>query len=82
MRRIPMDHPIFNIVNPIQRLTDKKGRTVTLKGMEINGRMVMVYSPDGLNDVANAKGCCCCGGNEVVDPVRVNVNVFTYALVY
>lgn len=79
---IPMDHPVFNMVHSIQRLTDKHGAVVQLKGLELNGRLVMVYSADGLNDVAYAKGCCCCGGNEIADPVRVNVNVFTYALLY
>ena len=49
---------------------------------EVNGRLVMVYSKDGLNDVSNAKGCCCCGGNMIVEAVLVNVNVFTYALLY
>jgi hypothetical protein len=48
----------------------------------INGRLVLVYSKDGLNDVHNAEGCCCCGGNEVQDPAKVNVNVFTYAVLY
>ena len=48
----------------------------------VNGRLVMVYSKDGLNDVSNAKGCCCCGGNMIVEAVLVNVNVFTYALLY
>lgn len=82
LKTIPMDHPIFSTVNRISRLTEKKGKEVTLEGLEINGRLVMVYSKEGLNDVANAKGCCCCGGNEVVNPVTVNVNVFTYAVLY
>jgi len=82
LKRIPMTHPIFSIVNPISRLTEKHGQEVWLEGLEINGRLVLVYSKDGLNDVEHAKGCCCCGGNEVKDPERVNVNVFTYAVVY
>jgi hypothetical protein len=82
LKPIPMSHPIFSVVNRIPQLTDKKGKTVMLEGLEINGRLVMVYSKEGLNDVANAKGCCCCGGNEITQPARVNVNVFTYALLY
>ena len=27
-------------------------------------------------------GCCCCGGNEIQDPAKINVNVFTYAVLY
>jgi hypothetical protein len=69
-------------VNPISQLVDKYGKPVSLEGLEINGRLVMVYSKEGLNDVAHASGCCCCGGNEIKDPARVNVNVFTYAVLY
>lgn len=82
LKKIPMNHPIFSIVNPIPRLTDKYGKPVSIEGLEINGRLVMVYSKDGLNDVAHAEGCCCCGGNEIDNPARVNVNVFTYAVLY
>lgn len=82
LKPIPMAHPIFSIVNQIPRLTDKNGKQVMLDGIEINGRLALVYSKEGLNDVANAKGCCCCGGNEIKSPALVNVNVFTYAVVY
>ena len=53
---------------------------VTLE--QINGRLAVVYSKDGLNDVGNAKGCCCCGGNMITESVLVNVNAFAYALLY
>jgi hypothetical protein len=82
LKQIPMTHPIFSIVNQIPRLTDKLGKPLMLEGLEINGRLVLVYSKDGLNDVAHAQGCCCCGGNEVKNPELVNVNVFTYAVLY
>jgi hypothetical protein len=82
LHEIPMTHPVFSVVNQIGRLTDKHGKQVMLEGIEINGRLALVYSKDGLNDVHNASGCCCCGGNEVTDPARVNVNVFTYAVLY
>jgi hypothetical protein len=82
LQKIPMTHPIFSIVNQIPRLTEKHGNVVSLEGLEINGRLVLVYSKDGLNDVAHASGCCCCGGDEVASPARVNVNVFTYAALY
>jgi hypothetical protein len=80
--KLPMSHPVFSTVNAITRLTDKQGKQAYIEGMEINGRLVMVYSKDGLNDVSNAKGCCCCGGNMIAESVLVNVNVFTYALLY
>lgn len=82
LKKIPMTHPIFSTVHKISRLTEKHGREVLLEGLEINGRLVLVYSKEGLNDVANAKGCCCCGGNEILSPAKVNVNVFTYAVLY
>jgi hypothetical protein len=82
LKRIPMTHPIFSVVNLIPRLTDKHGRPVALEGLELSGRLAVVYSKEGLNDVQHAIGCCCCGGNEVSNPMRVNVNVFTYAVLY
>jgi hypothetical protein len=82
LKLIPMKHPLFSMVNKIPRLTDSHGKQVMLEGLEINGRLALVYSKEGLNDVANAKGCCCCGGNEISNPALVNVNVFVYAVVY
>jgi hypothetical protein len=82
LQKIPMDHAIFSTVHKISRLTEKQGKQVMLEGLELNGRLVLVYSKEGLNDVHNAKGCCCCGGNEIANPAKVNVNVFTYAVLY
>ncbi len=82
LQKIPMSHPVFSVVNPIPQLTEKHGKPAALEGLEINGRLVLVYSKEGLNDVEYASGCCCCGGNEIRDPGRVNVNVFTYAVLY
>lgn len=82
LQKVAMSHPIFSTVNPIPSLVEKHGKPVFLEGLEINGRLVLIYSKEGLNDVANAKGCCCCGGNEIRDPAKVNVNVFTYAVLY
>ncbi len=80
--KLPMSHPVFSTVKTITRLTDKQGKPAFIEGMEVNGRLVMIYSKDGLNDVSNAKGCCCCGGNMIVEAVLVNVNALTYALLY
>jgi hypothetical protein len=82
LQKIPMTHPIFSVVNPISELKEKHGRSVSLEGLEINGRLALVYSTEGLNDVEHASGCCCCGGNEIENPARVNVNIFTYAVLY
>jgi hypothetical protein len=32
--------------------------------------------------VKNAKGCCCCGGNEIMQAAQVNLNALVYALLY
>lgn len=80
--KIPMTHSVFGTVSKITSLKCKEGNTAMLEGLEINGRLVMVHSPEGLNDVGNAKGCCCCGGNEIRNSALVNVNILTYALLY
>ena len=82
LTKIPMSHPLFSTVFKIPTLTDKQGKSAQVEGLEINGRLVMLYSKDGLNDVGNAKGCCCCGGNMITESAQVNVNAFTYALLY
>jgi hypothetical protein len=70
------------MIYQIDRLKDKKGKDAVLQGMTINGRLAVVHSPDGLNDVKYAEGCCCCGGNEIREPAQVNVNILVYAVVY
>jgi hypothetical protein len=84
MKKIPMEHPIFGMVFNIPTLRLKKSKgTAMLEGLEIDGRLVMVYSPEGLNDTGNAgKGCCCCGGNEIQNSEEVNTNVMAYALTH
>jgi hypothetical protein len=82
LTKVPMTHPIFGTVAKIPRLTVKSGKIVLLEGLMIDGRLALVYSQDGLNDVAKAKGCCCCGGDEVRQCLDVNINILTYALIY
>jgi hypothetical protein len=82
LHKIPMTHPVFSVVNQITSLQEEEGRDVSLEGLEINGRLVLIYSKEGLNDVSHASGCCCCGGDEIQNPEQVNVNIFTYAVLY
>ncbi len=81
---ISMDHKIFKTVFDVTSVRLKKSSgSATLEGLEIDGRIVLIYSPEGLNDTANAGGgCCCCGGNEVRNSQEINVNVLTYALTH
>lgn len=81
---LPMDHPVFKTIYEIKELKTKKiGSAPRLEGLIWQGRIVMVYSKDGLNDTANAGGkCCCCGGNELLNARQVNVNLLAYALTH
>ncbi len=78
---IPMDHDIFSTVHRIRSIT-VKGRPTHLSGIFINGRLALVHSPEGLNNAANAKGCCCCGGAEIKEAREINVNAVAYALLH
>jgi hypothetical protein len=87
MARIKLTHPIFHTVFDIRHITLKKGGTAYLEGLVLDGKIVMIYSAEGLNDTANAtkdggKKCCCCGGNEIKNSQDINVNIFTYALTH
>lgn len=82
LKPLPLDHPIFHTVYDIKDLRLTHGGRGQLEGMEIDGKIVMIYSADGLNDTGNVQGCCCCGGNEVANCHEINVNAFTYALTH
>lgn len=49
MRKIKMTHPIFHTIFEISRITLKKGGTTQLEGLEIDGKIVLIYSSEGLN---------------------------------
>jgi hypothetical protein len=68
----------------VDRLPTSHGRgDAKLKGLEIDGKIVAVFSSDGLNDTANAGGkCCCCGGAEIQNARQMNVNLLAYALTH
>ena len=84
MAAIKMTHPLFRTVNKIKKLNikSKTATKVQLEGLTLNGKLVMVYSPHGLNNTANTKGCCCCGGNEILNALDINVNVLVYAILH
>ena len=82
-RDLPMDHPVFSTVNAIKKLELKKVSSAPkLVGLEINGKIAVIYSHHGLNDTAHAEGCCCCGGNEIVNAIDVNTNILVYAVLH
>ena len=80
IKKIPMSHPLFSTVYRIPTLNLKSGGTTLVEGIELNGRIVMIHSAEGLNDAHHASGCCCCGGNQILESEHVNVNILLYAL--
>lgn len=83
LSRIPMDDVIYRTVHNIEKLDTKSAAgDVALEGLRLNGKTVVVYSREGLNDTPHTEGCCCCGGNEILNSLQVNVNIFIYALLY
>lgn len=83
LKRLGLSHPVFHTVFEIERLDVKRLSQPRIEGMEIDGRLVLVYSGLGLNDTANAgKGCCCCGGSEILNAPAVNANILAYALTH
>ena len=82
LHKIQMDHPLFRTVFEVASIALKNGGTTLLEGIELNGRLVLVYSSEGLNDTSNVKGCCCCGGNEVRNSHDINVNILAYAIMH
>lgn len=80
---IQQEHPIFSLVYPVPSLKLAKSSGFgSIEGLHLDGRLAMVYSKDGLNDAAHAKGCCCCGGNEIKASMEINVNILAYALMF
>ena len=85
LTRLPTSHPLFHIVYNVSRSRHIRGgsRPVHLEALMVDGRITVVYSPDGNNDNANAGGdCCCCGGNEVRGARQINVNLLAYAMTH
>lgn len=80
LAEVPMDHPIFSTIFQVDQLNMSHGGVAKLQGLTIGGKIVLIYSPDGLNDTATMHGCCCCGGNEIEDSRKVNANILAYAL--
>jgi len=79
LQEVPLNHPIFRTVFDVTRL-DTKHEDAKLMGLNFSGKVVLIFSADGLNDTATMHGCCCCGGNEIVNSQKVNANIIAYAL--
>ena len=82
LQPIPFDHPVFHTVHDIKTIRVKSGKPNPLKGLSVDGKLAVVYSVDGLNDTEHTSGCCCCGGNEILNAEQINVNILAYALTF
>jgi hypothetical protein len=83
LQPIPLSHAIYHTVysiNTIQTHHDRRG--AKLEGLYHSGKIVVLFSPDGLNDTAHAENCCCCGGDELDQAEHINVNILAYALLH
>ncbi len=80
---IPMDHEIFKTIFTIKEMKlSKASGNAKIRGVTHKGKLVVVFSSDGLNDTSNTEGCCCCGGNEIRNALQINANILAYALLY
>jgi hypothetical protein len=83
LTKLDMSHPLFHTVYEIERLECKRADSTQLEGLEIDGKIVLIFSQDGLNDTGHVGGnCCCCGGDEIRNAMQVNVNLLAYALTH
>ncbi len=85
LEQLKAEHPVFTLINDCRTSDRKHGATglPTLLGLEMDGRLVLVFSPDGLNDSGNAgPNCCCCGGDELQAARKMNVNLMVYAMTH
>lgn len=80
---VPLSHPIYHTVYTVDSVATTHGKKGSkLEGITQNGKIVVLFSADGLNDTAHAKNCCCCGGDEIAKAEYINVNVLAYALLH
>lgn len=82
LNEIDLSHEVFHTIYDIKRLDAKRrSSNPEIFAIEIDSRLRVIYSPEGLNDTQNAGGgCCCCGGNEIRNAADINANILAYAL--
>lgn len=82
LQPLTLKHEVFHTIYNITSLERGHGRSgeATLYGLSFGGKIVAIYSSDGLNDTATMHGCCCCGGSEIINARKINANILAYAL--
>lgn len=83
LKTIPLNHPIYRTVYTVNSTrTVHAHHGANLEGLFYKGHIIVVFSPDGLNDTSHAQNCCCCGGDELDQAEYLNVNILAYALLH
>ncbi len=84
LKPVAMDHAIFRTVFDVREmpLSKSSGVAAPLQGVTLHDKLVVIYSSDGLNDSYHSEGCCCCGGNEIKNSMKINANILAYALLH
>ncbi len=83
LKDISYDHEIFRTIFTVKDMKlSHSGPQTMLRGLTHNGKIVVVYSSEGLNDSSHAENCCCCGGNEIRNSMEINANILAYALLH
>lgn len=59
LKDIPMNHALFNTIFTVKQLKLSHGGHGKLQGITHNGKLVVAFASDGLNDTSNTEGCCC-----------------------
>ena len=78
---VSAEHPLFQTLYDVRSITLKNNVKARFEGVIVDGRLVCLFSHEGLNDTARVDGCCCCGGNEITNAHQVVANALVYALV-
>lgn len=53
---LPLDHPVFHSLFDIQDFISRRRQPVRMMGVEVGGRLAVLYSPQGLNDTNEVGG--------------------------
>ena len=59
LKDLKHDHALFKTIFTLKALKCKSGKSTKLQGITHNGKLVVCYTPDGLNDTSHTEGCCC-----------------------
>lgn len=83
LQPLPMDHPIFETIYSIPAVRCSRTEDSRLYGIYLDDRLVMVWCPVDLRDVASMEAaCCCCGANYVRNAKQINANILAYVLTH